>query len=77
MIPVKQPEKDFFNVTGLKLKNGKMNMSSGFLEEENLREFEVSLPMFALTVIRKKNINYKIVKIKKRKNEKFAFFLTF
>ena len=74
---MKQPEKDFFNVTGLKLKNGKMNMSSGFLEEENLREFEVSLPMFALTVIRKKNINYKIVKIKKRKNEKFAFFLTF
>jgi len=62
---VRQPEKDFFNIIGLKLKNGKMNLSSGFLEEENLREFEFSLPMFAFTVIKKKNINYKNVKKKR------------
>lgn len=38
-----------------------MNLATGFLEEENIREFEFSLPMFELAVIRKKNINYRTV----------------
>ena len=61
MIPIKQPEKDFIYVNGLRLRNAKMNLATGFLEEENIREFEFSLPMFELAVIRKKNINYRKV----------------
>lgn len=59
-MPTKQPKKDFINVNGFKLRNGKMDLKTGFLEEENIREFDFDLPLFSLSIIRKKNLNYRI-----------------
>ncbi len=52
-LPSTQPDEEFIYVNGFKIRSGKLNEHTDQLEDEDIREFDYSIPAMSMMVVEK------------------------